>query len=78
LSSNCAVVEGTGSAMARVAEARLSAPYPEPVTVQYATGTSGSITVTHDGSYGALAGKAVALEPATGSSFDSPLAYRPR
>jgi Calx-beta domain len=41
-------------------------------------GTSGSITVTHDGPYGALAGKAVALEPATGSSFDSPLEYRPR
>jgi hypothetical protein len=41
-------------------------------------GTSGSITITHDGAYGALAGKAVALEPATGSSFDSPLAYRAR
>jgi hypothetical protein len=39
---------------------------------------SGSITVTHDGAYGALAGKAVALEPATGLSFDSPLTYKPR
>jgi hypothetical protein len=38
---------------------------------------SGSITVTHDGAYGALTGKAVALEPATGFSFDSPLTYKP-
>jgi hypothetical protein len=34
---------------------------------------SGSITLTHDGTYGALAGKAVALEPATGFSFDTPV-----
>jgi Calx-beta domain len=39
---------------------------------------SGSITITSDGAYGALAGKAVALEPASGFSFDSPLAYKPR
>lgn len=47
-------------------------------TVPGLAGTSGSITVTHDGPYGALAGKAVAVEPATGFSFDSPLTYRPR
>jgi hypothetical protein len=41
-------------------------------------GRSGSITLTHDGPYGALAGKAVAVEPATGASFDSPLTYKPR
>jgi Calx-beta domain len=41
-------------------------------------GTSGSITVTHNGPYGALAGKAVALEPSTGFSFDSPMVSRPR
>ena len=41
-------------------------------------GAGGSITIAHDGGYGALAGKAVSLEPATGFSFDSPLAYRPR
>jgi Calx-beta domain-containing protein len=41
-------------------------------------GRSGSVSITHDGPYGALAGKAVALEPATGFSFDSPLAYQPR
>ncbi|MET0551965.1 MAG: Calx-beta domain-containing protein [Vicinamibacteria bacterium] len=41
-------------------------------------GQSGSITLTHDGAYGALAGKAVALEPDTGLSFDSPLSYKPR
>jgi uncharacterized repeat protein (TIGR01451 family) len=41
-------------------------------------GAGGSITVVHDGPYGALAGKTVALEPATGFSFDSPLQPRPR
>jgi uncharacterized repeat protein (TIGR01451 family) len=41
-------------------------------------GQSGSATVSHDASYGVLLGKAVALEPATGFSFDSPLEYRPR
>jgi Zn-dependent metalloprotease len=40
------------------------------------TGTSGTISITHDGEYGALAGKSVALEPATGFSFDSPMAPR--
>jgi hypothetical protein len=39
---------------------------------------SGSITVSHDGPYGALAGKAVALDPATGLSYDTPLTTRPR
>ena len=41
-------------------------------------GQSGSITIAHDGPHGALAGKAVALEPATGFAFDSPLVTRPR
>ena len=41
-------------------------------------GLAGSITVSHDGGYGVLAGKAVSLEPATGYSFDSPLVSRPR
>jgi hypothetical protein len=41
-------------------------------------GASGSITVAHDGPYGGLAGKAVALEPGTGFSFDSPLIAKPR
>jgi hypothetical protein len=41
-------------------------------------GQSGSITVSHAGGYGALAGKAVSLEPATGYSFDTPLVSRPR
>jgi hypothetical protein len=34
-------------------------------------GQSGSITITHDGRYGDLSGKAVTLEPATGYSFDT-------
>jgi len=41
-------------------------------------GRSGSVTVAHTAPYGVLAGKAVALEPATGFSFDTPLAPRPR
>jgi predicted outer membrane repeat protein len=40
-------------------------------------GQSGSITVVHDGGYGALAGKAVGLDPAGGFSFDTPLLPRP-
>lgn len=36
-------------------------------------GTSGSITVGHDGPCGSLAGKAVSLDPSTGFSFDSVL-----
>lgn len=41
-------------------------------------GRSGTVTIASNAPYGALAGKVVALEPATGFSFDSPLAYRPR
>jgi parallel beta-helix repeat protein len=41
-------------------------------------GQGGSVTVAQDGGYGALAGKAVALEPATGYSFDSPMWPRSR
>ena len=42
-----------------------------------ANGTSGTITITNDARYGGLAAKAVALEPATGFSFDSPGLYKP-
>ena len=47
-------------------------------TVPGAGGASGTLTIAHDGGYGDLAGKAVALEPATGFSFDSALVPRPR
>ena len=47
-------------------------------TVPGASGQSGSLTVSHDGRYGALAGKAVSVEPATGFTFDTPLLPRPR
>ncbi len=39
-------------------------------------GKGGTITLASDGHYGDLAGKAVALESATGFSFDSPLVWR--
>jgi parallel beta-helix repeat protein len=41
-------------------------------------GHAGAITVSHDGRYGDLTGKTVALEPSTGFSFDSPMTSRPR
>jgi uncharacterized repeat protein (TIGR01451 family) len=41
-------------------------------------GKSGTAKVLHDGAHGALAGKAVALEPATAFTFDTPLRTRPR
>jgi uncharacterized repeat protein (TIGR01451 family) len=47
-------------------------------TVPALQGASGSITVSHDAPHGVLAGKAVALEPATGFAFDSPLEPRIR
>ena len=42
-----------------------------------AAGVGGAITVSNDGRYGQLSGKAVALEPATGFSFDSPMTPKP-
>ncbi len=39
---------------------------------------SGSVTVAHDAGYGGLGGKSIALEPATGFSFDTPMTPRPR
>jgi hypothetical protein len=46
-------------------------------TVAGVAGKSGAITVSHNGRYGDLSGKTVALEPATGFSFDSPMVPRP-
>lgn len=40
-------------------------------------GQSGSVTVTSTAGYGRLSGKAVALEPATGFAFDTPMSARP-
>jgi hypothetical protein len=45
-------------------------------TAGVAPGTAGAVTVAHDGRYGDLSGKTVALEPATGFSFDSPMLPR--
>jgi len=42
------------------------------------SGQSGTITITHTGRYGDLTGKSVAVEPATGFSFDTPLVPRLR
>jgi hypothetical protein len=45
-------------------------------TIPAVNGQSGAVTLTHDGRFGDLAGKTVALEPATGFSFDSPMLTR--
>ena len=47
-------------------------------TATVANGIGGSVTIAHDGRYGDLSGKTVALEPATGFSFDSPALPRIR
>jgi len=39
-------------------------------------GIAGSITITQTGRFGDLQGKSIALEPATGFSFDTPMTYR--
>lgn len=41
-------------------------------------GQSGSITVSHNGRYGTLVGKAVSFEPSTGYAFDTPMEPRRR
>jgi hypothetical protein len=46
-------------------------------SVAGAGGTSGVATVSHNGRFGALAGKAVVLDPGTGFSFDTPLGPKP-
>jgi hypothetical protein len=38
-------------------------------------GTSGALQIVNNAPYGTLAGKAVAVEPATGFTFDTPLVY---
>ncbi|MET0551685.1 MAG: hypothetical protein ABW221_01515 [Vicinamibacteria bacterium] len=45
-------------------------------TLGFAAGASGSIIVAHTCGYGGLAGKAVALEPSTGFTFDTALIAR--
>jgi hypothetical protein len=43
-----------------------------------AQGQSGSVTITHDGGYGSLAGKAALVDPVSGFSFDAAAAPRER
>jgi hypothetical protein len=46
-------------------------------TAGVANGLGGHLTIAHDGPHGGLNVKSVALEPATGFSFDTPGVYRP-
>ena len=41
-------------------------------TANLASGTGGSVTISHDAPYGALVAMAVSLEPCTGFSCDAP------
>jgi hypothetical protein len=41
-------------------------------------GASGSASIAHDGGWGGLAAKGVAVEPATGFTFDTPATTLPR
>ena len=45
-------------------------------TATLAPGISGTLTLSHDGAYGEVSGKAVAVEPATGFTFDTSLVPR--
>ena len=47
-------------------------------TVPGVSGVGGTITLSHNGPYGTLMGKAVAVEPATGFTFDTALLPRVR
>jgi hypothetical protein len=47
-------------------------------TTQEFAGFVGSLTVAHTAPYGALVGKVVALDPANGLAFDTPLRIKPR
>lgn len=64
-----------------------SQPFNVPVRGSYSVSTAtlpalnnaaGAATITHDGGWGALASKAVAVQPSTGFSFDTPGGYLPR
>jgi hypothetical protein len=46
-------------------------------TLGFAAGQSGSITVANNAHYGDLTGKAIAIEPATGFTFDTAMVARP-
>jgi hypothetical protein len=46
-------------------------------TIPGGANTAGVITVSHNGRYGSLSGKAVVLDPGTGFSFDTPLVPKP-
>jgi hypothetical protein len=46
-------------------------------TVPGVAAQAGTMTIAHDGGYGNLTAKSVALEPSTGFSFDSPGTYKP-
>lgn len=68
----------SGSVLATSGPTTLAARSLQVVsTATVVGGASGSVRVTHTCGYGGLSGKAVALEPSTGFTFDTPLVSRP-
>jgi uncharacterized repeat protein (TIGR01451 family) len=47
-------------------------------TVPGLAGQAGSVTITNDAPYASLAGKAIAIDPPTGATYDTPMMPRPR
>jgi uncharacterized repeat protein (TIGR01451 family) len=47
-------------------------------TASVVPSVSGTVTLSNDAPYGSLSGKAVAVEPGTGFTFDTPMLPRPR
>jgi hypothetical protein len=68
---------GTPLASQAVSLASYGAFVVNTSTVPGAAGVSGTVSLTHDAPYGALSGKAVAVEPATGFTFDTTMVPRP-
>jgi plastocyanin len=71
-----ALLNGTGTAFGPLAPK--GALVLSAASVAGVPGTSGTVTISHNGRYGDLAGKVVALEPTTGFSFDTAAISRPR
>jgi hypothetical protein len=80
--SSCAVnvhyFNGAGSPLASAASAVAARGLATIATAGVVPGQSGSARVSHECGYGGLSGKAVALEPSTGFTFDTAMVARPR
>jgi hypothetical protein len=67
---------GTGTLLTSQAFAIAARGMTAIATAPVVPGQSGAMFVAHDGRYGWLVGKAVAMEPSTGFTFDTPAVPR--